>query len=733
MHAAERWLVGRTDHFEVFSSGSEAETRRILTALEQFRAYFLASFPLRGASEPRTTIFLFDSDRAFRPYKPLYEGKPKDVAGYFLGGTDEVVIALTTDLPDPDQDPTGIIYHEYVHLLLHVRDAKLPVWINEGMAELFSTFAVADGKIIVGKAIDQHVAVLQHTALLPLERLFAVTKSSPDYNEEQRAGIFYAQSWALTHHLLCGEDTENANKFSEFIRLLSFGQPAEPSFKAAFRQDYAKMQLALRGYLNGGRYYTRSKPADLSDLKIDLRPALPEQREFALLNLRWRVHEQGDSALAALQLIERSPSFARPHELLAAIASSEGDTLTALNHWRLAADKLSDNAYVYVQLAKDALSAHTGAGILDARLPVERINQLRRWLGRALVLSPENQDALELAALTEALAESFDVRVINQVQKSVVRMRNPTRTLLALAIVRKRANDAKTALAMLDMLLEHRDADMHTRAAADALRDRLRPSGAEAAVRPEGPMQPRDFAAGAAFALKSRQPTAAEATLDRMLQERKTLAPRLNLEPLTVEAPRDASVADSWREVDEARNRAVKGDAGACFAVAMAHAAGIGAQYSPATAMEWLQRAASLGHDLAKSTATGDVTLACRFLRQQHPTAVDGALPPLDAELGALITDQCARETRRPVVILHRQAPRYPHALRQAGMGGEVAIELLVKSDGHAELLRTLTATDPALTQAVEEIVGSWRFLPSIRDGRPVRSLVRTTVQFVSK
>ena len=56
----------------MFSCASEKDSRRILAALEQFRANFLASFPLRGASEPRTTVVLFDSDSQFRPYKPLY-------------------------------------------------------------------------------------------------------------------------------------------------------------------------------------------------------------------------------------------------------------------------------------------------------------------------------------------------------------------------------------------------------------------------------------------------------------------------------------------------------------------------------------------------------------------------------------------------------------------------------------------------------------------------------------
>ena len=37
---------------------------------------------------------------------------------------------------------------------------------------------------------------------MPLHELFAVTHNSPQYNESTRQGMFYAESWLLTHFLM---------------------------------------------------------------------------------------------------------------------------------------------------------------------------------------------------------------------------------------------------------------------------------------------------------------------------------------------------------------------------------------------------------------------------------------------------------------------------------------------------------------------------------------------------
>lgn len=734
--AAEKWLHARTPHFEMLSSAPEAESRRILAALEQFRASFLATFPFPGANEPRTTIVVFGSERQFRPYRPLYEGKPKEVAGYFLPGRDEVMIAMTTDVGGEDADPTEVIYHEYVHLLIHARELRLPVWLNEGLAELYSTFLVNGRNVEFGAAKDRHVATLSRSPLLPLGRLFAVSHQSPDYNESQRAGIFYAQSWALTHFLVCGVDRSYAPKFNRYLELLSRTEMSEQSFRDAFGADYRALELELRAYLDGGRYYKRTVPAQLPDLTITFTAATDLQRELALANLRWRIHRAGDTAFRAHELARLHPTAARPHELLAAVAAGDDEAAIALDHLKTAAELLSDNPQVYVELLRDGLKGHHAAAYIDTRLPEERIAWLRGLVQRALALDADNADALELGALVEALAENVFVPMVNRVQARVLTMRNPARTMLALAIIRWKVGDTQTAADIVDHILSQRRADLPVRSAANQLRLRL--PGGEPANAPSGgslaALTAEELAARAAVALQTgRRGTAAATLVDRLLVERGSTAPRVALDPMVVAGPPSERDTADRAAVAAQRERAGAGDAQAMFEVALAHATGRGADFSPVLAFDWAQRARESNHILASEAFVrdeADVDAVCAFLRQQRAGSADDSLPPLDRELKAQIERLAAEMPRRPLSLEHRVSPRYPAGKLRSGARGTALVQFRLDPRGTPQLVTVAQASDAEYASAAEEAVRQWRFIPAIRDRVPVSTEVEVLIRF---
>jgi hypothetical protein len=475
--AGENWIYSRTASFELLSSASEKESRHLLVELEQFRASFLATFPLGRAREPRVTVVLFDTNRQFTPYKPIYKGKPKDVLGFFAARPDEVAIALTTETKDSrDADPIEVIFHEYVHLLLFTHDLQLPLWLDEGLAEFYSTFQVEDNSIVFGQPQTLLIRRLNYTALMPLQELFAVTPKSADYNNADRAGSFYAQSWLLTHFLICGTDRTNTDRLIRFL-LLQKTSPGkmDANFREAFGQKPAELEAELRSYIESGWYHTRKAKLPVADLaaKIVFRPATDFERDFALLNLRWRVHQNGDAAQSALQLAEQQPNSPRPFELMAAIATQGGEKVKATQYWERAVDLKSDNAFVYQALAGTILSELTREFSLDYRLPPRRAADLRFWLDRALELSPDYFAAQETLAFSEAFAPGIRVPVVLRLQEAVHQMTDPTRTLLALAIIRWRLNDQPTSAKIVENLLTSPQATPEVKAAARTLRERL--------------------------------------------------------------------------------------------------------------------------------------------------------------------------------------------------------------------------------------------------------------------
>jgi len=131
--AADKWINLASKHFNVVSNAGERETRELALKLEQFR-YLVSKIRNTGTVSPvPLTVVVFKGDGSFKPFKPLYNGKPANVAGYFQRGEDENLIAL--NIAANELRPLDTIYHEYTHLLTGYTRRRLPTWLAEGIAE----------------------------------------------------------------------------------------------------------------------------------------------------------------------------------------------------------------------------------------------------------------------------------------------------------------------------------------------------------------------------------------------------------------------------------------------------------------------------------------------------------------------------------------------------------------------------------------------------------------------
>jgi hypothetical protein len=415
--ARDQWLSASTGHFEVLTNASEREARVLVGRLEQFRENFLGILPGAPFHEPRTTVVIFRTEKDFRPYKPLYNGKPKeDLAGYFQGLPDEVVIALTTDRDLEQTIP--VIYHEYIHLLMHARGYRLPPWLNEGIAELYATMEFEEERVRVGKHNPFHVMLLNRSRLMPLAQLFSVTQASPDYNEGDRRGIFYAQSWALVHYCLTGKrkNKDLGEDFSRLLAAMQRGLPPERCVQESFGMSLKDLEDELGGHVRGGQYFVKNYKVPKVDFeaRVKFRPASDFERDVALMNLKWRIQQNGDATMKMLEFAEREPTAARPYEVLAAMAMLDQERKRAIDYWQMAAARKSTNAFVYEELAEDSMRQYLAGISLDFRLPDDEAAQLRGWLDRALALDPDYAEAWEWLALTEAFSKKMRGAVVNK-------------------------------------------------------------------------------------------------------------------------------------------------------------------------------------------------------------------------------------------------------------------------------------------------------------------------------
>jgi tetratricopeptide (TPR) repeat protein len=250
--AKENWLNVSSKNFTLVSNTNEKQTVRVATMLEQFRHTIATLLPNTNISTVLPTkVILFDNHASFRPFKPKYKGKIRDdVGGYFFKSGDQSYIALTTDAGG--EQFYEVIFHEYQHFVIGNNLRKAPLWLNEGLAEYYSTFKPRDGgrQVLIGSPIGRHIGILRNKVFIPLSKLVAVDDKSPEYNEGSRAGVFYAESWAFVHYLMLADGGKHRPQLSMFLNLLNNGKPVEDNFKQAFQKDFEAMESDLLNYIS---------------------------------------------------------------------------------------------------------------------------------------------------------------------------------------------------------------------------------------------------------------------------------------------------------------------------------------------------------------------------------------------------------------------------------------------------------------------------------------------------
>jgi hypothetical protein len=251
--AAAEWRRLDSPNFIVIGDASANELRDIAFQFEGFRETLSRVLSTRAtATAVPTVVIVFPNDRAFTPFKRLYQGKPVAAAGNFYGDRD---VNYITVLNDGRPDAMRVIFHEYAHLVVANVAMNLPAWLNEGLAEYYSTYELSRGgrEASIGRPVESHLRVLAKYPLLPMEQLIQVDRTSPLYNEGERRSVFYAQSWALTHMLLLG-DPPRLNELASFIRHKQNGLPEIEAWQRAF--GAASLERDLKAYVRRQTFKT---------------------------------------------------------------------------------------------------------------------------------------------------------------------------------------------------------------------------------------------------------------------------------------------------------------------------------------------------------------------------------------------------------------------------------------------------------------------------------------------
>lgn len=296
--AADPWLRIKSANFELFTTAGERAGRNLILHFEQVHSFFAQAMGFTSAGARPVRIIAFRSEKEYQPYRPN-----DFAAAFFEGGFrhDHIVMSSAA----ADHFPVAI--HEYTHLLIRQTNQTIPIWWNEGLADLFSTLQPMAGKIMVGRPIPGRLATLRNEPWIDLHSIVSAAHDSPLYNEKSRAGMFYAESWLLVH--MFNLDNSYRTHLKVMLDAMILGA-SEAAFQKAYGKTIDEIQSDLEQYARSDSVqavlYKLQLPKSIEAPEIQTNAALPARLALAEL-LADGPRKRSDAEAAYRQLAVDNP------------------------------------------------------------------------------------------------------------------------------------------------------------------------------------------------------------------------------------------------------------------------------------------------------------------------------------------------------------------------------------------------------------------------------------------
>lgn len=456
-HADQQWVEVTSPHFSVMTDGGEKRAREVSTRFEQMRMAFGVIFNKLSVNTAPLEIVAFRNSKELKHYAPLYQGKPIDVAGFFLGdgghgrttnNADRQYIAL--DLSD--EDNWGTVFHEYAHLLINSNVAATPLWFDEGFAEYCSSLKVNKKEIDLGLARNDSIYTLNQSGWLKLVDLFSINHESKIYNRDDRRSLLYAQSWITVHYFMSKRMMSQVSAYVHYVQ--DEHQPVPDAIRHAFGMEPEQLQKAIEGYFRSGSvtYFKAQVPPGSDNLSFNSRPLNDLELQTVLADLDFHARDYRQRGIDAFQqIVARQPDNITANRDLGYGALEKNDWDKAENYFQRAAanDSKDPEVHYLVALGLYRKSRSTGH-------PPEDLALMKKELNTAVALDPNLGDAYGLLGLTLAFSGEKENAIASMKKAIQLNPRNEW-NYYNLANVYMRSQDFDNALPLLHQLQSSSD------------------------------------------------------------------------------------------------------------------------------------------------------------------------------------------------------------------------------------------------------------------------------------
>ena len=401
--AKESWVEVRSPNFTVLSNAGEKEARRVADQFEQFREVFHATLPqFRVDLGKPLFIFAVKDEDSLKLLLPAYWETKGHMhpAGFYSPGEERHLVAVRTGLEG--EIPYEIVYHEYTHAIMDLNVRGLPLWLGEGLAEFYGHSVIHEKEIDLGKIASYHLQILQTNRLIPIEALLTADHHSPYYNENNRASVFYAESWAIVHYLMMDPDARKRQMFGKFLSAWDSSGDQVKAAQSAFG-DLKNFSKAMDAYAHQNMFYVgKLKTSIHGDPKSYSSRELPAA-ELAARRAFLYVHTQrfNEARASVEEALQADPKSALAYEARGLQAYMQQDFSGAETAFSRAIDLNSSSYFAYyfdaqARMRRGALAADDRAASIAS-------------LERAVAMNPQFAPAYSaLASVYSTQPETYE-------------------------------------------------------------------------------------------------------------------------------------------------------------------------------------------------------------------------------------------------------------------------------------------------------------------------------------
>lgn len=221
----------RSSHYVIHTTLTRKATqpfgRHMDRVFEQYRQRFQS---LGLMSMPPMPLYLFETRAEYEHFISAHGLMPHGTGGLFFATHSLHGLATWTGGRSTDEVFRTLQHEGFHQFAFHAFGPRLPVWLNEGLAQLFEDALVHDGVMHLG-----HISVLRLTrlreavnrdALSPLSSLLTMTQ--PQWSQTLRdrpdeGALLYAQAWSLVHLLVYADNGKHQSALRDYLGRLSDG------------------------------------------------------------------------------------------------------------------------------------------------------------------------------------------------------------------------------------------------------------------------------------------------------------------------------------------------------------------------------------------------------------------------------------------------------------------------------------------------------------------------------